>query len=200
MARFPNQRRWVFLKQRVGREDADAAGDGLRDEHPVARVARAGRQRSGARTSPTIAPVWARQPSQSPGEATTVGRTSAIGTPRRVTAGVKSLMTIRDVALWCLAAFFVAGGVNHFLKADFYLSMMPPWVPAHVLLVQVSGVFEVLGGIGVLVPATRSLAGWGLIAVGCGGPRGRRRQPGIKRNCAMRTGQVWLLTTPSRLT
>ena len=74
-------------------------------------------------------------------------------------------MTLRDVALWLLAAFFVAGGINHFVKPDFYLSMMPPWLPSHMLLVQISGVAEILGGIGVLIPATRPFAGWGLLAL-----------------------------------
>ena len=74
-------------------------------------------------------------------------------------------MTLRDLSLWALALFFVAGGINHFRSPEFYLSMMPPWLPAHLLLVQVSGVCEVLGGIGVLVPATRVVAGWGLVAL-----------------------------------
>lgn len=74
-------------------------------------------------------------------------------------------MTLREVAVWLLAAFFIAGGVYHFVKPGFYLEMMPPWLPAHVQLVQISGVFEILGGIGVLVPATRTFSGWGLIAL-----------------------------------
>jgi len=42
---------------------------------------------------------------------------------------------------------------------------MPPYLPAHLALVYVSGVFEILGGIGVLVPRVRSMAGWGLVAL-----------------------------------
>jgi len=41
--------------------------------------------------------------------------------------------------------------------------MMPPWLPAHLFLVQFSGVCEVLGGVGVLIPKTRRAAGIGLI-------------------------------------
>ena len=41
----------------------------------------------------------------------------------------------------------------------------PPWLPAPLLLVYVSGVCEVLGGLGALLPQTRSLAGWGLVAL-----------------------------------
>lgn len=74
-------------------------------------------------------------------------------------------MTVRDVAVWLLAAFFIAGGVYHFVKPGFYVAMMPPWLPAHLLLVQVSGVCEILGGVCVLIPATRVVAGWGLIAL-----------------------------------
>jgi uncharacterized membrane protein len=71
----------------------------------------------------------------------------------------------RRAALVLLSIFFVAAGVSHFLNPDFYVAIMPPWLPAHRLLVDVSGVFEILGGLGVLLPATRSAAGWGLIAL-----------------------------------
>ncbi|WP_438480378.1 DoxX family protein [Oleiharenicola lentus] len=62
-----------------------------------------------------------------------------------------------------LAAFFVVAGLNHFRDPAVYLGMMPPWLPKPELLVQISGVAEVLGGIGLLVPATRRFAGWGLV-------------------------------------
>ncbi len=41
---------------------------------------------------------------------------------------------------------------------------MPPWIPFHLLCIQVSGVLELLGGAGLLVPEPRAqaLAGWGL--------------------------------------
>jgi len=67
----------------------------------------------------------------------------------------------RRFALLALALFFVVAGVNHFVNPAFYLAMMPPWLPAHLELVRVSGVFEVLGGIAVLLPRLRSAAGWG---------------------------------------
>ena len=69
----------------------------------------------------------------------------------------------RKLALLDLSAFFVVAGANHFVNPDFYVAIMPPYVPAHLELVYVSGVFEILGGIGVLVPTIRALAGWGLV-------------------------------------
>lgn len=71
----------------------------------------------------------------------------------------------KTVARWLLAVFFVGGGVNHFLNPDFYLAMMPAYLPAHQPLVDISGVFEVLGGVGLLVPQARRGAAWGLIAL-----------------------------------
>jgi uncharacterized membrane protein len=71
----------------------------------------------------------------------------------------------RKIALLLLSAFFVAAGVNHFLSPDFYAAIMPPYLPWHRELVALSGVCELLGGVAVLIPALRSLAGWGLVAL-----------------------------------
>jgi uncharacterized membrane protein len=46
-----------------------------------------------------------------------------------------------------------------------YLALMPPYLPWPRELIYLSGVLEVFGGIRILVPATRRLAGWGLIAL-----------------------------------
>ena len=67
--------------------------------------------------------------------------------------------------LMLIAAIFIVGGVLHLVKPAYYVRIMPPWLPAPMALVLISGVFEILGGVGVLVPATRVAAGWGLIAL-----------------------------------
>ena len=64
-----------------------------------------------------------------------------------------------------LAIFFVGAGVLHFVKTSFYLAIVPPYLPYHLALVYVSGVAEILGGLGVLIPALRRAAGYGLIAL-----------------------------------
>ena len=69
------------------------------------------------------------------------------------------------MSLLLLAAFFILGGINHFLSTDFYVAMMPPYLPAHIALVYVSGLFELLGGMGVLFAKTRKWAGYGLIVL-----------------------------------
>jgi uncharacterized membrane protein len=72
---------------------------------------------------------------------------------------------VRLIALVALAFFFIAAGINHFVHPSVYVRIVPPWLPAPARLVQISGICEMLGGIGVLLPATRRLAGAGLIAL-----------------------------------
>ena len=64
-----------------------------------------------------------------------------------------------------LAAIFLIAGPLHFVFTPVYLRIMPPWLPEPRLLVQLSGIFEFLGGLGLLVPRTRRLAAWGLVAL-----------------------------------
>jgi uncharacterized membrane protein len=75
------------------------------------------------------------------------------------------MIVVRTIALVALALFFTAAGINHFVHSALYARIVPPWLPAPALLVQVSGIFEILGGIGVLVPKARRIAGAGLIAL-----------------------------------
>jgi uncharacterized membrane protein len=69
------------------------------------------------------------------------------------------------VSLGLLATFFVVAGALHLIRPGLYVRIMPPWMPAPMMLVLISGVCEMLGGAGILVPATRAAAGWGLIAL-----------------------------------
>ena len=76
-------------------------------------------------------------------------------------------MTSSSLVLWrwVLAVFFVLAGANHFLNPMPYLSMVPPCLPSPAALVWISGVAEVMGGVGLLLRALRRFAGWGLIAL-----------------------------------
>ncbi len=71
----------------------------------------------------------------------------------------------RKLVLLGLAAFFINVGVDHFVNPDFYLNIMPPYLPMHLEAVYISGVFEILGGVCVLIPQLRRFSAWGLIAL-----------------------------------
>lgn len=64
-----------------------------------------------------------------------------------------------------LALLFVGAGVLHFVRPEIFERIVPPALPAPRLLVLLSGVAEVAGGLGLLLPATRRGAAWGLLAL-----------------------------------
>ena len=69
------------------------------------------------------------------------------------------------ISIVLIALLFATSGVLHLVKPQPFVSIMPPWLPAPRALVMISGVFEIAGAIGLLLPATRVAAGWGLIAL-----------------------------------
>lgn len=64
-----------------------------------------------------------------------------------------------------IALAMVWVGVLHFVQPAGFVKIVPPWLPAPELLVAVSGVAEILGGAGLLVPRVRRLAAFGLVAL-----------------------------------
>lgn len=72
---------------------------------------------------------------------------------------------VKRVLLYLMAAFYIAAGVNHFLSPDFYVAIMPPYLPWHLELVYLSGIAEIVCGVGLLIPRTRVLAAWATIAL-----------------------------------
>jgi uncharacterized membrane protein len=82
-----------------------------------------------------------------------------------ITALASTMELMRTVLRGLAAAFFVVAGTFHFLKPEMYLQIMPPYFPAPQLLVAVSGVAEIAGGIGLLIHPLRRAAAWGLIAL-----------------------------------
>lgn len=75
------------------------------------------------------------------------------------------MQILKYLGLAIVFAWFMGGGIAHFTNADFFLNIMPDWLPWHLPLVYVSGVFEILGAIGIVLPRTRQLAGNCLIAL-----------------------------------
>ena len=64
-----------------------------------------------------------------------------------------------------LAVSLIIVGVTHFTVSEQYVKIVPPQLPYPLQLVYISGFFEILGGIGLLVPLVSRAAAWGLIAL-----------------------------------
>jgi len=70
----------------------------------------------------------------------------------------------RCVVRLLLAALFLFAGTVHLRNPALFLPVMPPWIPFPLLCIKVSGLFELLGGAGLLIPERRIqiVTGWGL--------------------------------------
>ena len=69
-----------------------------------------------------------------------------------------------------MGLLYIAAGSLHFAATEVYMRIMPAYLPAHRGLVLLSGAAEIAGGLGILVPQTRSgqpgrAAAWGLVAL-----------------------------------
>lgn len=69
---------------------------------------------------------------------------------------------LKDNSRPLLALFFVCTGVMHFIKPNTFIEITPKFLPKRRELVYVSGVLEILGGLGLLFPLTRRVAAKGL--------------------------------------
>mgnify|MGYP001467927655 CR=1 FL=1 len=72
---------------------------------------------------------------------------------------------VKEILKWVYGALFALAGANHFVSTEFYLSIMPPYLPWHLPLVYLSGVCEAALGVLLWFRSTGRLAAWGLIAL-----------------------------------
>jgi uncharacterized membrane protein len=73
------------------------------------------------------------------------------------------VLTWRRAGLGFVFLYFFLGGIAHFIYTSMEMSIVPPWIPAPHAMVLISGVFELVGAVGILIPSTRRAAGCGLI-------------------------------------
>lgn len=70
---------------------------------------------------------------------------------------------MEKIALYIMSAFFVYAGISHFTKKHFFMKAMPPYIPNHEAMVILSGIAEIVFGIGLLFKQSQALAAWGII-------------------------------------
>lgn len=64
-----------------------------------------------------------------------------------------------------MSLFYIAAGIMHFTRPEFYTAIMPPYLPWHLGLVYISGACESLFGILLIPVKTRRIAAWLIIAL-----------------------------------
>ncbi len=71
----------------------------------------------------------------------------------------------KTTARFVLAVIMISVGIVHFVAPKPFIAIVPKFLPAPRELVLISGFFEIVGGVGLLIPHTRRAAGLGLIAL-----------------------------------
>ncbi|MFY0607911.1 MAG: hypothetical protein JXR10_14430 [Cyclobacteriaceae bacterium] len=70
---------------------------------------------------------------------------------------------IKTFSLWLMAGFYVFAGANHFINPEFYLPLIPPYLPNPQAINVISGIAEILLGVGLLFPQLRRFSSIGII-------------------------------------
>jgi len=64
--------------------------------------------------------------------------------------GVSSLENFKNCAHIATGMTFIFTGISHFIAPDTFMKLMPPPIPEPLLMIYISGFFEILGGIGLI--------------------------------------------------
>ena len=65
--------------------------------------------------------------------------------------------------LYLMSAMYIIAGAIHFIRPKMYMRIMPRYLPAHRMLVFLSGIAEIILGIGLLFSETKDLAIYGIV-------------------------------------
>jgi uncharacterized membrane protein len=69
---------------------------------------------------------------------------------------------LNQIGLALFAGMFIVSGLSHWFFPELYTRIVPPFLPWRPELVWMSGAFEILGGVGALLPLSRRGAAFGL--------------------------------------
>ena len=72
---------------------------------------------------------------------------------------------IQKFLIYSMGYFYLIAGVNHFVTPDFYLPLIPPFFSNPEFINILSGIAEILLGLGVLYLPTRKRAAWGIFGM-----------------------------------
>ena len=70
---------------------------------------------------------------------------------------------IKSFLIIISSIFYVIVGIKHFIEPEYFLSIVPRYLPYHLELVYISGLFEILFGLLILFPKYRYYGAIGVI-------------------------------------
>ena len=75
------------------------------------------------------------------------------------------LILVKVVSVFVMGIFYVIVGIKHFQDPSWFVQIIPPILPYKYELVYISGFFEVLLGVLLMIPRFQSIAAKGLIVL-----------------------------------
>ena len=72
-------------------------------------------------------------------------------------------ISFKFITIVLMSLFYINVGIQHFVDPNWFVQIMPPYLPLHYEAVYLSGFFEILFGLMLLYNKTRYIAAWGLI-------------------------------------
>ena len=75
------------------------------------------------------------------------------------------LILVKKISVYVMGIFYVIVGIKHFQDPSWFVQIVPPILPFKYELVYISGFFEILLGILLMIPKFQSIAAKGLMAL-----------------------------------
>ena len=75
------------------------------------------------------------------------------------------LILVKVISVYVMGIFYIIVGIKHFQDPSWFVQIVPPILPYKYELVYISGFFEVLLGILLMIPRFQSFAAKGLMAL-----------------------------------
>tara|TARA_B100001027_G_scaffold42672_1_gene27504 strand:+ start:160 stop:609 length:450 start_codon:yes stop_codon:yes gene_type:complete len=72
---------------------------------------------------------------------------------------------LKNITIYSLALMYLSIGIKHFTEVDFFLVIVPPYMPYPELIVYVSGLFEIIFGVLLIPMKTRKYGALGLLVL-----------------------------------
>ena len=73
--------------------------------------------------------------------------------------------TLKNITVYSLSLLYVGVGFKHFIDIDFFLVIVPPYIPYPELMVYTSGLFEIVLGVLLVPRKTRKYGALGLLVL-----------------------------------
>ncbi len=70
---------------------------------------------------------------------------------------------MKKLSLILMSLLYISAGIYHFINPTFYLKIMPDYIPAHLIMIYLSGAIEIILGVALLIKKFQKTAGWLII-------------------------------------